>query len=191
MQVERGARTTGGRAPRRDAVRNDGLVLEAALAVFGEHGPQAGMEEVADRAGVGVGTVYRRFPSKEALLDALAARIGDEMEAAAREAIADADAERGLTGFLEFVGAYDVAKRRLSPVLIERVGDRGMTPAMSEMVEALTRRAVESGALGAGVTAADLLSLVKALRGVVASSDGDGSWRRFLRIHLAGLRTAD
>jgi AcrR family transcriptional regulator len=185
----RSAEPTGTvRAPRRDALRNDRRVLEAAFAVFAEQGPQAGMEDIAARAGVGVGTIYRRFSSKDALLDALAVEIADEIERAVTEAVADDDPERGLTTFLEFVGELNVAKRRLSPVLVARVGDSGVTATVSGLVATLTGNAVRAGALAADVTPDDVLALVKALAGVVASTEGGEDWHRFLRIHLAGLR---
>jgi AcrR family transcriptional regulator len=180
--------TPSGRAPRKDAIRNERRVLEAALAVFGESGPGAGMEEVADRAGVGVGTIYRRFPSKDALLDALALQISGEMEAAITAAIADEDPGRGLTDFLEFVGEFNVTKRRLSPVLIDRVGEQGVTATMTDLVAILTERAIASGLIAREITPEDILSLVKALRGVIEATEGPEAWRRFLRIHLAGLR---
>ncbi|CAN5236051.1 TetR/AcrR family transcriptional regulator [soil metagenome] len=176
------------RAPRSDAIRNDRLVLEAALTVFGESGPQASMEDIAARAGVGVGSIYRRFPSKEALLDALASTISEQMDAAATAAITDSDPARGLRSFLEFVGEFNVDQRRFSAVLSERVGDQGVTTAMAEMVATLTQNAIRARALASDVRPEDILALVKALRGVIAATDGDDQWRRFLTIHLAGLR---
>lgn len=179
---------TAQRAPRKDAVENERKVVEAALAVFGENGPGASMEEIAERAGVGIGTVYRRFPSKSSLLDALAARIASEMEAAIIAALADEDPGRGLRRFLEFVGEFNAVKGHLSPMLVERVGDQGVTAKMSEMVRSLTAKAVDSGALSVEVTAEDVLSLVKALRAVISATDSEAPWRRFLQVHLIGLR---
>lgn len=176
------------RTPRRDAVRNDRLVLEAALAVFGERGPNASMEEIAARAGVGVGTIYRRFAGKEALLEALAVRFRAEMREAMTAAIGADDPERGLERFLEFVGEFNVAKQRLAPVVTERLGDRTITDDMTAMVATMTANAVRAGALAPGVTPDDVLALIGALRGVIERTDGGDSWRRFLRIHLAGLR---
>ncbi|MGH3494893.1 MAG: helix-turn-helix domain-containing protein, partial [Sciscionella sp.] len=71
------------RAPRRDALRNDAVVLQAAREVLAEQGPQASMESIAVRAGLGVGTIYRRFTSKDALLDAIARLFVEEMDQAA------------------------------------------------------------------------------------------------------------
>lgn len=178
------------RAPRRDAVRNDARVIEAARAVFAERGPQAGMEEVASRAGVGVGTIYRRFAGKEALLEAIARQFVAELDEAADRALADDDAGAAFDTFLEFVGRFDMEKRRYARELIERVVDEEAGAATTGKLHALTDRAVAAGALAPDVTGADVLALLTALRAVVSSSDGsdDMSWRRFLERHLRGLR---
>src|SRR6187402_3044790 len=176
------------RAPRRDAVRNDERVIQAAREVFGERGPQASLEDIAARAGVGVGTIYRRFPSKEALLDALTAQITQEMEAAASDAL-DGDDGHGLASFLEFVGESNAAKRRYWHLVAERAGDQGMTGTMADKVRALTRNAIEAGELSPDTAVEDIHLLIKALRPVVGgAADDDQPWRRFLRIHLAGMR---
>ncbi|MEK8169633.1 helix-turn-helix domain-containing protein [Streptomyces sp. M19] len=80
---------TAPRAPRRDALRNDAIVINAARAVFAELGPQASMESIATRAGLGVGTIYRRFPGKDALLDAIARLLTEEIDQAAAAALED------------------------------------------------------------------------------------------------------
>ena len=72
------------RAPRRDALRNDAVIIDAARAVFAEQGPQASMESIASRAGLGVGTIYRRFAGKDDLLDVIAHLFVQDMEQAAR-----------------------------------------------------------------------------------------------------------
>ena len=95
---------------RSDAQRNLGLVLEAAAEVFAERGPDASIDEIARRAGVGHGTVFRRFPSKEALLQAVVLRRVEELTALAAEAdferffVAAAEAyarDRALVGGLD------------------------------------------------------------------------------------------
>src|SRR3954470_3515659 len=91
---------------RRDAERNRRRILEAARRGFAERGLGITLDEIARLAGVGVGTVYRRFPNKELLIDALfEERIG-EVVALARAAAGDEDAWRGLSRFLE--GAVDL-----------------------------------------------------------------------------------
>lgn len=178
------------RAPRRDALRNDALVIEAARAVFAEQGPQASMETIASRAGLGVGTIYRRFTSKETLLDAIAQTFVQEMDRAAEAAVADPDPAHGLERFLDFVGAFNAEKRRYAAALTDRVASDEVSARTADRIQQLTQAAVIAKALAPGVTAQDIKALIVALRDVVtASPDGDDSaWRRFLRIHLTGLR---
>jgi len=179
------------RAPRRDALRNDAIVIQAARAVFAEQGPQASMESIAARAGLGVGTIYRRFAGKDALLDAIAHTFIQEMDEAAEAAVADPDPGHGLEQFLDFVGAFNAEKRRYAAALIDRVANDEVSARTVNRIEQLTEAAIDAGALAPDVTAHDLKALIVALRGVVAASpDGeDTAWRRFLSIHLTGLRT--
>ncbi|MFI6349459.1 TetR/AcrR family transcriptional regulator [Streptomyces sp. NPDC050560] len=179
------------RSPRRDALRNDAIVVNAARAVFAEQGPQASMEAIAARAGLGVGTIYRRFAGKDALLDAIARLFVEEMDRAAATALEDPDPAAGLERFLDFVGTFNAEKRRYATSLTDRVPrDDDVSARTADRVRQLTQNAVESGYLAQAVTADDIKDLILAIRGVVAASpDGDdGPWRRFVRIHLAGLR---
>ncbi|WP_432824723.1 TetR/AcrR family transcriptional regulator [Dactylosporangium sp. CA-092794] len=179
------------RAPRRDALRNDAILINAARAVFAEQGPQASMESIASRAGLGVGTIYRRFASKDALLDAIAQLFIEELDQAAAAALEDPDPGAGLERFLEFVGVFNAEKRRYAAALTDRVSGDDVSAQTAEKVRQLTAKAVDAGMLAPGVTGNDIKALIIALRGVVAASlDGDdAAWRRFLRIHLTGLRT--
>ncbi|MYW09273.1 TetR family transcriptional regulator [Streptomyces sp. SID2563] len=180
------------RAPRRDALRNDAIVINAARAVFAEQGPQASMEAIASRAGLGVGTIYRRFAGKDALLDAIAQLFVEELDQAAAVALTDPDPAAGLEGFLDFVGVFNAEKRRYAAALTERVsGDDDVSVRTADRVRQLTQKAVDAGHLAQDVTAGDIKALIVAIRGVVAASpEGDDApWRRFLRIHLAGLRS--
>ncbi|EDY46075.1 TetR/AcrR family transcriptional regulator [Streptomyces sp. SPB074] len=179
------------RAPRRDALRNDAIVIKAARAVFAEQGPQASMEAIAARAGLGVGTIYRRFAGKDALLDAIARLFVEELDRAAATALEDPDPAAGLGRFLDFVGTFNAEKRRYATSLTDRVpSDDEVSARTADRVRRLTRNAVASGYLAQGVTGDDIKALIVAMRGVIAASpDGDdGPWRRFVRIHLAGLR---
>ncbi|GAA1594274.1 TetR/AcrR family transcriptional regulator [Kribbella hippodromi] len=179
------------RGPRRDALRNDAIVIDAARAVFAEQGPQATMEAIAARAGLGVGTIYRRFAGKDALLDAIARFFVEELDRAASTALENPDPAAGLEWFLNFVGTFHAEKRRYAASLTDRVpsGD-DVSARTADHVRQLTRKAVEAGYLAQDVTGDDIKALIIAIRGVVAASpDGDdGPWRRFVRIHLTGLR---
>ncbi|AQZ63455.1 TetR family transcriptional regulator [[Actinomadura] parvosata subsp. kistnae] len=179
------------RAPRRDALRNDVIVIKAARAVFAEQGPQASMETIAARAGLGVGTIYRRFTGKDALLDAIARLIAEEMDEAAAAALADPDPAAGLERFLDFVGSFNAEERRYAASLADRVpSDDEVSTRTADRIRQLTQKAVEAGYLARDVTADDIKALIIAIRAVVAASpDGDDApWRRFVRLHLTGLR---
>ncbi|MFE9248533.1 TetR/AcrR family transcriptional regulator [Streptomyces sp. NPDC007088] len=179
------------RAPRRDALRNDAIIVNAARTVFAEQGPQASMESIASRAGLGVGTIYRRFPGKDALLDAIARLFTQEIDQAAAEALAAPEPGTGLEQFLDFVGAFNAEKRRYASSLADRVpGDDEVSTRTADRIRRLVQRAVASGYLTRNVTADDIKALIVAIPGVVAASpDGDDApWRRFVRVHLAGLR---
>src|SRR3954465_2303509 len=96
---------------RADARRNRERVITAAGAVFAEHGRDAQMDDVAKRAGVGVGTVYRHFPTKEALIEALAMDRFERILAAGREALLNPDAWAAFSGAL-WAGAALTASDR-------------------------------------------------------------------------------
>jgi AcrR family transcriptional regulator len=190
MMATRTKPSNTSRAPRRDALRNDAIVVNAARAVFAEQGPQASMESIAERAGLGVGTIYRRFSGKEALLDAIAQLIADEMDEAAAAAVADPDPAAALERFLDFVGAFNAEKLRYAAALTDRVTNGEVTERTTNRVRRLTQKAVDAGVLAPDVTGEDIKELIVAIRGVVAAApDGAAApWRRFVRIHLAGLR---
>src|SRR6516165_7497408 len=117
--IESGAGPVGPVAPpaarplRRDAERNRQRILRAAADVFTERGLQATLDDVAHRAGVGVGTVYRRFPDKEALVEALFAERLEALVGFAEQALADPDPWGGLVSFLERTVAVIAGDRGL------------------------------------------------------------------------------
>lgn len=176
-----------GRAPRRDAIRNDARVLAAAREVLAESGPQASMEEIAVRAGVGVGTIYRRFASKDALIDALVGLVVDELAEAADRALADSGGT-GLQRLLVALGESFAAHRRYAGLMFGRGDERG-AERIRGRIEELTRRSVEAGVLSPDTTTGDVMALVWSLRALaeMTSDIAPDAWRRHLDIHLAGL----
>lgn len=182
--------TSVARAPRRDAVRNDALVLAAAREVFSEQGTGASMESIASRAGLGVGTIYRRFAGKDALLDAISRLLVDELDDAAATALQNPDPAAALEEFLRFVGEFNAEKHRYAAALVDRVPSGDVAARTAEKVRELTARAVSAGALASTVTAEDIKTLIVALRGIITdpASESSGQWQRFLSIHLNGLR---
>ena len=176
------------RSQRRDAARNYERILDAARDVFGESGADACMEDIAARAGVGVGTVYRRFASKDALIDELLRLAMDELVAAARRALVRADG-RGLEELLGAFGRSFADHARYANLLLDRQPDPAAASVIKQAISELTARAITAGTIGPGVTVADVMALISAMRGLV-QADGDlapDAWQRFLDIHLAGL----
>jgi AcrR family transcriptional regulator len=174
---------------RRDAVRNYERILDAAREVLGESGADASMEEIAARAGVGVGTVYRRFASKDALIDELLRLAQEQLVTAADRALARTD-ERGLQELLSALGQSFAEHARYAGLLLERPADAYSSGRIASAIEELTRRAAAASTVRRNITAVDVLALILAMRGLVQAS-GDAApadWRRFLDIHLAGMR---
>jgi AcrR family transcriptional regulator len=175
---------------RRDAVRNYHRILEAARDVLGESGADASMEEIAARAGVGVGTVYRRFANKDALIDELLRLSMCEALTAARQAMACPGGD-GLERLLRGLGALFAAHARYAHLLLERSAESAAAVEIRAAVEELTSRARAAGTLQPGVTVGDVMALIWAMRGLTETTSevAPESWQRFLDIHLAGLRS--
>jgi AcrR family transcriptional regulator len=179
------------RGARRDAVRNYHRILDAAREVLGESGANANMEEIAARAGVGVGTVYRRFASKDALIDELLRIVMDEVLAATDQALARTDG-CGLEEFLRAIGRSFGDHARYADLLLERRADGRAAGRVRTAVDELTARARTAGTVNPDITVGDVLALIWAMRGLVQTAGGvaPDAWQRFLDIHLAGLRSA-
>jgi AcrR family transcriptional regulator len=179
---------------RRDAERNRRRILAAAADAFAEGGLAVTMDEIARRAGVGVGTVYRRFPDKELLIEALFEQRVDELVALAEAAREEPDPFAGIVRFFESFLSVQAADRGLKEVLlgtrrgasrIVRARDR-----IAPVVDELVARAVAAGDLRPDVAASDL-GLVQFMLGALIdyTCDVDAeAWRRMLAIVLDGLR---
>ncbi len=176
-------------AGRRDAVRNYHRILDAARDVLGESGAEAGMEEIAARAGVGVGTVYRRFANKDALIDELLRLSMGEALATARQALARPGGD-GLEYLLRGLGALFAGHARYAHLLLQRSAGGATSLEMRAAVEELTARALGAGTLNPDVTQGDVMALIWAMRGLTETTGevAPQTWQRFLDIHLAGLR---
>ena len=181
---------------RRDAERNRQRILEAARAVFAERGLGATMDDVAHHAGVGVGTVYRRFPDKDLLIDALFEEGVASIVRLAEEALAHPDAWEALTGFLERTLTLQAHDRGLKELLLatERGRDRvrTMRERVRPVVEQLVTRAQDSGELRGDLDASDV-ALIQVMVSSVVDFTRDVEpevWRRCLAVVLDGLRSS-
>jgi AcrR family transcriptional regulator len=180
----------GAPTARRDAMRNYHRILGAARDVLGESGADASMEEIATRAGVGVGTVYRRFASKEALIGELLQLALDEMLDAADEALRRTDG-RGLEDLLHALGQSFAQHARYASLLLQRPADPTSARRMWSALDELTTRAKAAGTVNQDVTLGDVIALIWAMRGLVqgVGEVAPDAWRRFLDIQLTGMRT--
>lgn len=174
---------------RRDAARNRALILETAAEVFAEHGLDAGYDEIARRAGVGVGTVYRRFPERAELVRALFESRIHEVVAVA-EASATMGGWDGLVHFVEQTAVLQAADRGLREVLAslpDEVHHAVGRDLLTDVVDRLVARAHDDGALRPEVSATDL-GVLLALLSSVTTTDEPELWRRYLALALDGLR---
>ncbi|MEV5745688.1 helix-turn-helix domain-containing protein [Microbispora rosea] len=176
--------------PRSDAERNRARLLDVAVDLFAEHGDQVQMGEVARAAQVGVGTLYRHFPTRQALVEAVAEqRFSEILAFAENECLPNPDTRAALTCFLTHVAQMHQTGRGLSGAIEATFGStapRG--PLAVELLaigDTLIRRGHADGTVRADITVDDLYMLVGALAMI---SRGDvGDWRRFIDIILDGI----
>jgi AcrR family transcriptional regulator len=182
------------RAPRRDAQRNRERLVASARGVFAECGVDASLEEIARRAGVGIGTLYRHFPTRQALVEALyEERIG-ELLAIATDARSSPDAWTAFSTFLERTVELHACDQLLKDVLAQyAAGGEGPAGAKEELrraVDELLARAHAEGSLRPDFTVVDLRLLFRSLRPLIEPTPGNApdAWRRHLGFVLDGLR---
>jgi AcrR family transcriptional regulator len=176
---------------RRDAAENRQLLLDAAAQVFAAHGLDASVEEIARVAGVGIGTLYRRFPTKEALVAALVQDVLGTMSQLAEAATEQADGT-GLERFLETSSAYQAEHSGCLPRLWNTDADNESIHQVRRTIAALLDDAKLHGRVRAELTSTDLTMIMWSIRGVIETTRGiaPDAWRRLLDVLLAGMRPA-
>ena len=170
---------------RADARRNRDQVLGAARDAFAESGFGVPLDTIAARAGVGPGTVYRHFPTKETLFQAVVtARLAD-LVAEARRRAADTDPGDAFFAFLTRLGVEGAAKRDIPDAIVV---PGPLRDELHDALGVLLTRAQDAGAARPDVSATDLISLLKGL--LISAHDGTepGRAERFLDIVTDGLR---
>jgi AcrR family transcriptional regulator len=180
---------------RADARRNYEKLLTAAAQAFAEHGADdASLEEIARRAGVGIGTLYRHFPTRQALLEAV---YRDQVEAVrirAGELLASEEPGEALADWLRVLVAFSSTKRSLTSALLESFGkDSELLSSCSAVIcgaaETLLVRAQQEGTVRPDADARDLIRLVHAVNIASQHTAADpGQSDRLLALILDGLR---
>jgi AcrR family transcriptional regulator len=168
-------------------------MLEAARALLAERGDEVQHAEVARAAGVGVGTVYRHFPTRQALVEAAAEhRFAQILEFARTECLTGPDPGQGLARYLRHVGEVLNNDRGLSASIEAARGSAGSEPRgetrtqLETIVATLIEQGQAAGTLNQDCTVADVYMIGGALSAVIRTGSGD--WRRFVDIVLDGLR---
>ena len=177
---------------RADAQRNLGRILEAATDAYAELGPDVTIDEIARRAGVGHGTVFRRFPTKDALRAAVVRARLDELLATAQRLLEEPDAGAAVERFVWEVADSCLRDRALFEG-IEKCGERfdevaAVKHELHETVDRLIGSAQRAGALRRGLDAHDVGALVGAAIQAAAHAEGTDAWRRYVQVVLDGLK---
>jgi len=180
---------------RADARRNHERILAAARELFAGDPPDVQMDEVARRAGVGVGTVYRHFPDKEALMGELVRERFELFNVRLRAALGDAGAEPGdaLADALR-ENALGLAEDAATRFAFMSGGERVFAHAAAEseefmrLAEALVRRARRAGQLAPGFRAEDIPMMMCGVCSTMGRSGPGWNWRRHLELAVRGMR---
>ena len=179
---------------RRDAERNRQAILRAAAEVFTTRGLQASLDDVARQAGVGVGTVYRRFQDKESLAEALVEERIEAMVALAEKALAEPDSWTGLVSFLEGACTQLATDRGLHQLLMFATSARPWIGRargrMQPLVTALVQRAQQDGNLRSDLQPTDMLFIEFMISAAARYAEPvkPEVWRRYLALITDALR---
>jgi AcrR family transcriptional regulator len=180
---------------RADARRNRERVIVAAGIVFAEQGRDAQMDDVARRAGVGVGTVYRHFPTKEALIEALAIDRFERILAAGREALLNPDPWEAFAGAIWAGAALTASDRSFTEIVGEISGPMPLPEALErelrETYTELMHRAQAAGALRADLVMDDIPMFMCGIGlGARKTHPCPDAWKRHISIVIDGLRAS-
>jgi len=179
---------------RRDAERNRQRIMAAAAEVFNERGLGVSLDDIARHAGVGVGTVYRRFPTKDDLVEALFTERVEAVVAAAEAGLAEPDPWTGLAGFMEHMSALLAGDTGLRQILMFAAHTQGGVAYArrrnAPLVQLLLERAKEAEQIRGDLEVTDipLLVFMLAEMGQLLRAAQPEIWRRYLALVLDGMR---
>ena len=181
------------RKPRTDAQRNRERILEVAKEAFTRSGANASLDEIAKQAGVGPGTLYRHFPTREELIEAVYRTEVEKLAAAQQKFAATMPPIEALRAWMLLFVDYIATKKIIAPALNTLVGGPSKVFEASygqiwEAVRALVKRAIKSGDVRKDLDAIDLLRALIGVASVTTSPDWQQSARRLVDILVAGAR---
>ena len=185
--------STETRPLRADAERNRKRLLDAAVEVFAEHGLEASTAEIARRAGVGQGTVFRRFPTKDDLVAAIVVDRLGEITDTASTLLADPPRQGGVLAFMAELAQIHVRDRGLIEAVngTRALADPGVHEAhgaLMDVLEELVKADREAGLIREDLGAFDVMALAKAVASACEPGVATAGWKRYLAVVAAGLR---
>jgi AcrR family transcriptional regulator len=181
------------RKPRTDAQRNRERILEVAKEAFTRSGADASLDDIAKQAGVGPGTLYRHFPTRDALIEAVYRSEVEKIAAAARKLADELPPLEALRAWMLLFVDHIAAKQIIAPALNSIVGGasklyEGSRGQIQEAIDTLVKRAIQSGEIRRDLDAFDLLRALIGVSHVSAGPDWKQSARRLVDILIAGSR---
>jgi AcrR family transcriptional regulator len=181
------------RKPRTDALRNRERILEIAKAAFTRQGANASLDEIAKQAGVGAGTLYRHFPSRDELIEGVYRNEVEKLAAAAARFAETMSPLEALRAWMLLLVDYIAAKHIIAPALNSIVGGpsrlyEGSHTTIQGAIDELVKRAKKSGDLRRDLDAFDLLRALIGVSHVGSGADWQQSARRLVDILIAGSR---
>ncbi|GFE60181.1 TetR/AcrR family transcriptional regulator [Geobacter sp. AOG2] len=184
-----------GRKPRADAQQNRTRILEVAKEAFKKSGVNTSLDDIAKQAGVGPGTLYRHFPSREELLTAVYRTEAEKLAAAEQKFAETLSPVEALRAWMLLFVDYIAAKQIIAPALNALVGDpkkifEASYSQIWEAIRALVRRAIESGDIREDLDPIDLLRALIGVANIATSPDWQQSARRLVDILIMGSRPA-
>ena len=182
------------RKPRADSLRNRDLLLAAAKAAFAQVGGEAPLEDIARRAGVGIGTLYRHFPTRDALVAAVYAREVEQLTDSAEVLLSQRPAGEALAAWLDQLIDYMATKRVMAPLLRADPGEGQRLYASSgagiiDTLRRLTDAASAAGDIRPDIGFEDVQRMMSGISLGYEQPGWEASARRLLGVMMAGLRT--
>lgn len=182
---------SGQRKTRTDAQRNRERILEVAKEAFGKFGANTSLDDVAKQSGVGAGTLYRHFPTRDALLQAVYHTEVERLAAAERELSKTMLPVEALRAWMLLFVDYIAAKQIIAPALNTLVGGplkvyEGSRAHIQGAINALVKRAIENGDIRPDLEAFDLLRALVGVSNVASAPNWRQSARRLVDILIAG-----